>query len=79
MDIQKLITEVLGKLNNSQDLVAKFKKDPVGTVKSLLSSLDLDMDTIKKIVEGVSAKLGVEDVAKEATGFLAKLKKFFGK
>jgi hypothetical protein len=79
MDIQKLITEVLGKLNGSQDLLAKFKKDPISTVKSLLSSLNLDMDAIKAIVEGVTAKLGVDDAAKQATGFLAKLKSLFGK
>lgn len=79
MDIQKLITEVLGKLNGSGDLLAKFQKDPVGTVKGLLSSLNLDMDAIKAIVDGVTAKLGVEGAAKQATGFLAKLKKLFGK
>jgi len=78
MDIQKLISEVLGKLNGSQDLLAKFKKDPVATVKSLLSSLNLDMDTIKAIVEGVTAKLGLDGAAKQATGFLAKIKRIFG-
>ena len=79
MDIQKLISDVLAKLNVDASLVEQFKKDPIGTVKKLLSSINLDEAQLKAIVEGVSAKLNLDDAAKQATGFLAKLKKFFGK
>ena len=79
MDVQKLIKEVLDKLNVDSAVLAKFQKDPMGTVKSILNTLNLDENTLKAIVEGVTAKLNIEGGVKEATGLLGKIKSLFGK
>ncbi len=79
MDLQKLISDVLEKLNLDKNLVAKFQKDPMSVVKSLLSGIDLDNDQLKAIIEGVTAKLNLDDVLKEGGGILDKIKSFFGK
>lgn len=79
MDLQKLIKEVLDKLNLDAGVLAKFQKDPMGTVKTILNTLNLDENTLKAIVEGVTAKLQVEGGVKEAAGLLDKVKGFFGK
>ena len=79
MDLQKLIKEVLDKLNLDASVLAKFQKDPMGTVKTILNTLNLDENTLKAIVEGVTAKLQVEGGVKEAAGLLDKVKGFFGK
>ncbi len=79
MDLQKLIKEVLDKLNLDAGVLAKFQKDPIGTVKTILNTLNLDENTLKAIVEGVTAKLQVEGGVKEAAGLLDKVKGFFGK
>ncbi len=79
MDVQKLIKEVLDKLNVDSAVLAKFQKDPMGTVKSILNTLNLDEKTLKAIVEGVTAKLNIEGGVKEATGLLGKIKSLFGK
>lgn len=79
MDIQKIISELVSKLTGNKDLIAKFTADPVGAIKSLLG-IDIDKDQVGEVVKGVTSKLGdlTGDVSKEATGFFAKIKKFFG-
>jgi len=62
MDIQKIITELLGKLNADDKLAANFKKDPTATVKSLLGSVNLNADQLKAVVEGISGKLKLDNV-----------------
>ena len=79
MDIQKLITQVLSSLNADGGLLEKFKKDPMGTVKSLLSDLNLNTDSLEAIVKGVTAKLDIDDTVKDAKGILGKLSSLFGK
>ena len=81
MDIQKIISDLLEKFNVDASLLEKFKKDPIGTVKSLISGLgvDLDTDQISAVVEGLKGKLNLEDVAKKSGGLLGWLKGLFGK
>lgn len=75
MDIQAKITELVGKISGNKDLIAQFKKDPITTVKNLIGNLDISSDTINTIVEGVKAKLNLD----EATGLLSKVKGIFKK
>ncbi len=79
MDLQKLISDVLEKLNLDKNLIEKFQKDPMSVVQSLLGGIDLDSDQLKAIIEGVTAKLNLDDVLKEGGGILDKIKSFFGK
>ena len=78
MDIQKIITDVLNKLQNDNGLLAKFKANPTKTIEGLIG-IDLPDEQIDAVVKGVMAKINVEDVAEKATGILGFLKKLFGK
>ncbi|MBQ3669255.1 MAG: hypothetical protein II920_08520 [Clostridia bacterium] len=79
MDIQKTITDLVSKISGDSSLLNKFKSNPLDTVKSLLGNIDLDSGALKSIVDGIKAKLNLEDTAKQATGFIAKIKAFFSK
>jgi len=78
MDIQKIIADVLEKLQGDNGLLAKFKANPTKTIESLIG-IDLPDEQIDAVVKGVMAKISIEDVAEKATGFIGKLKGLFGK
>jgi len=74
MDIKAKIEEIVKKIKGDKKLLSKFKDEPVKTVEDLLG-VDLPDDIIEKIVEGVKAKISIDDVK----GALGKLKGLFGK
>jgi hypothetical protein len=74
MDIKKKIEEIVDKVKNDKSFAAKFKSDPVKTVEALLG-VDLPDDQIKKIIEGVKAKISVDQIG----GVLDKVKGLFKK
>ena len=74
MDIAKMITDLVSKIQNDKNLVAKFQKNPVATVESLLG-IDLPDDQINAIVEGVKAKISVDKIG----GILGGLGNILGK
>ncbi len=78
MDIQKIISEAIAKLQGNDDLIRKFTADPVKTLESLLG-IDLPDDQINAVIAGVKAKLGLDTAAKGASGILGVLKGLFGK
>ena len=79
MDIQKIITDLVGKLTGNKDLIAKFTSDPLSVIKDLLG-IDLDPSQLGDVVKGVTGQLGdiTGDAAKQAGGFLDKIKSLFG-
>ena len=77
--IKEKIEEIVGKLKNSDDLLAKFKTNPIKTVEDLIG-IDLPDDTIEKIVDGVKAKITLDkldDLKDNLGGALGALKKLF--
>lgn len=78
MDIQKIISDILAKLQADDNLLANFKASPTKTIEKLVG-VDLPDEQIDAIVKGVMAKIDIEDVAKKATGILGALKGIFGK
>ncbi|MBQ1258014.1 MAG: hypothetical protein IIX93_12185 [Clostridia bacterium] len=74
MDIKAKIEEIVQKIKTDKNLLSKFRSEPIKTVEGLLG-VDLPDDIIEKIVEGVKAKITVDDVK----GALGKLKGLFGK
>ena len=72
MDIKQKIEDLAGKLSKDGDLKARFQKDPVKAVETLLG-VDLPDETVQKLVEGVKAKL----TADQAAGVVDKLKDLF--
>ena len=74
MDIEKIVTEVVGKLTGNQSLIDEFLKDPAKVLKEKLG-VDVPSDKVNAVVAAVKTKLGIKD----AKGLLAKLKGLFSK
>ena len=75
MDIKEIISDVVGKISGNKNLIKKFKKDPLGTVKSIIGTIDLPDGALNTIVDAVKAKINLKD----AGSLLGKLKGLFGK
>lgn len=78
MDIQKIINDVLAKLQGDDNLIAKFKAEPTKTLESLIG-IDLPDEQIDAVVKGVLAKINVDEVASKAGGIIGWVKGLFGK
>ena len=74
MDIKKKIEELVEKIQSDKELQAKFQKDPVAALESLLG-VDLPEDQIQQLVEGIKLKLTADNIG-SALGALGGL---FGK
>ena len=59
MDIKAEITKVVDKVTKDEKLMDQFKKNPVKAVESVIG-VDLPDDMIKKVVDGVKAKISVD-------------------
>ncbi len=62
MDLQKVIKQVLEALNNNESLVKEFLADPAKVLESKLG-IDLPNDQVNAVVEGVKAKLKLDNAA----------------
>ena len=78
MDIQKIINDVIGKLKGDDQLLAKFKATPVKVLEDLVG-IDLPDDKINAVIEGIKAKLNLDDLADKAEGIMGALGGLFGK
>ena len=74
MDIKKMITDLVEKITKDEKLMKKFQKDAVATVEELIG-MDLPNDQIEKLVDGIRAKIKLDDLG-DALGALGGL---FGK
>lgn len=72
MDIKEKINKVVEKVTKDKSLKELFQKDPVKAVEKVLG-VDLPDEIVKKIVDGVKAKISVDKVS----GALDSLKKLF--
>lgn len=59
VDIKAEITKVVEKVTKDEKLMDQFKKDPVKAVESVIG-VDLPDDMIKKVVDGVKAKISID-------------------
>ncbi len=71
MDIKEKIEELAAKLKKDPQLLSKFQKDPVATLEGLLG-VDLPDETIRKVADGVKAKLGAEKLGDVLGGLFGK-------
>lgn len=78
MDIQKIINEVLEKLQANKNLKQDFMTNPVKVLEDL-TGLDLPDDQINAIIDGIKAKLNLDDLADKAEDVLGALGGLFGK
>ena len=70
--MKEKIEEVINKLKSDPDLLNKFKKDPVKAVEGIIG-VDLPDDQINGIVDGVKAKLNLDE-----SGIVDKVKGLLG-
>ena len=78
MDIQKIINEVLEKLQGDEGLLAKFKKEPVKTLEGIIG-VALPDDKIDAVVKGIMAKINLDAIADKAGDLFGALGGLFGK
>lgn len=71
MDIKAKISELVDKLKTDSNLAAKFQSNPIATVQDLIG-VDLPVDQLEKIVDGVKAKLSVDKLGDTLGGLLGK-------
>ena len=81
MDIEKIVEQIVEKLTGDDQLMEKFKKDPVKTVTTALG-IELDDEIIDAVVTAVKGKIDLDelkDKAEDLLGGLKGLKGLFGK
>ena len=78
MDIQKIINDVIAKLKDDDKLLENFKKNPTKVLEKLVG-VDLPDDKIDPIVDGIMAKLKIDDLAEKAEGIMGALGGLFKK
>ena len=78
MDIQKIINDVIAKLKDDDQLLANFKTNPTKVLEKLVG-VDLPDDKIDPIIDGIMAKLKIDDLAEKAEGIMGALSGLFGK
>lgn len=74
MDIKEKIEELVEKIKSNDDLLAKFKKEPVKVIEELVG-IDLPDEKIKALVDGIKAKISMDKIGDALGG----LKGLFGK
>ncbi len=67
MDIKAKIDEVVNKVKNDKGFAEKFQKEPIKAVEEVLG-VDLPDDAIKNIIDGVKAKINIEDIKDKIGG-----------
>ena len=78
MDIKAKIEELVNKIKSDDGLMQSFKSDPIKTVEKLIG-IDLPDDQIGKLVDGIKAKISLDDIGDKLGGIGGKLGGLFGK
>ena len=73
-DIKKQIEDAVKKIQSDEKLLDEFKKEPIKTVEKI-TGVDLPDDQLGKIVDGIKAKIALNDIGDKLGG----LKDLFGK
>lgn len=74
MDIKAKIEEIVEKIKADDNFAEDFKKDPVKAVESVVG-VDLPDDMINKLVDGIKAKISVDDVKDKLGGIMGMFSK----
>lgn len=77
-DIKEKIEEIVKKITGNKDLLAKFKKDPIKTIEGIIG-IDLPDEQLKGLVEGIKAKISLNDISEKVGGVSELLGGLFGK
>ncbi len=75
LDIKGKIEELVKQIGGDQNLLEKFKADPMGAVQSLLGNVNLPKEQLEPLVSGIKAKLNLD----QASGILGAIGGILGK
>ena len=78
LDIKAKIEELVKKITSDKTLLANFKKEPIKVVEKLIC-IDLPDEKIKALVDGVKAKINLDELADKAGDIKDVLGGLFGK
>ncbi len=73
MNIKDKIDELTDRIKNDKDFAKKFKSEPIKAVESVIG-VDLPDDKIESIVDGIKAKISIDDVKGKIEGIFGKHK-----
>ena len=59
MDIKEKLEEIVDKIKNDKQILAKFEKNPAAVIEDLIG-IDLPDDQINDLVDAIKAKLAVD-------------------
>jgi hypothetical protein len=78
--IKDIIEGLVEKIKGNNDLLEKFKDEPVKVIEDLLH-IDLPDEMLEKVVDGVKAKIDLDQIGDMLEGFggFGKLGKLFGR
>lgn len=65
MDIKGQINKIVGEVSKNPNIKEQFEKEPVKVIEKMIG-VDLPDDVVMKIIDGVKAKLAVDNVSKAA-------------
>ena len=71
MDIKEKVTEIVEEIAKNPDLRKQFEEEPIKAVEKVLG-VDLPDEKNKKIIDGVKAKITVDNVS-DIAGAIKKL------
>ena len=71
MDIKEKIEELVDKVKNDKDFAKDFKDNPVKAVEGVIG-VDLPDDKLESIVDGVKAKVSLDDIKDKIGGLFGK-------
>ena len=74
MDIKAKIEEIVKKLTADKTLMARFERNPASVIEEYIG-IDLPDDQVNQLVEGIKAKLKLDQVG----NMLGGIGKLFGK
>ncbi len=73
MDMKEQISKVVEEVSKNPNIKAQFEKEPVKVIEKIIG-VDLPDDIVMKIIDGVKAKLTVDNVSKVAGALKGVLK-----
>ena len=76
--IKDKIEELVAKIKGDKNLLSSFKADPIKTVESLIG-IDLPDEKLEQVVDGIKAKIAVDDIGDKLGDLGDKLGGLFGK
>lgn len=65
MDIKEKVEAIIEEIKNNPNIKEEFEKEPVKVIEKFIG-VDLPDDVVEKIIDGVKAKMTVDNVSKLA-------------